>query len=223
MSSSDIPDDIKSLTGYVTAPVFPDFDDDPGLPAVLLVGDSISMYYTPEVRRLLHGKANVHRIPDNGKSTRHGMANLERWLGDRGWGVIHFNFGLHDIAITEAGASQVSLDEYERNLRRIVEILRATGARLIWATTTPVPDGSNNRSERDNLSYNATANRIVEGNRIPVNDLHAFVESREDKDLLQLPANVHFRAEGSIALAGEVAKAIFGAICDAHNWDKRNS
>ncbi len=37
--------------------------DVPGLPRVLLIGDSISIGYTLQVRELLKGKANVHRIP----------------------------------------------------------------------------------------------------------------------------------------------------------------
>ena len=207
-----VSEDVRSLTSYIKAPIFPELKDDPALPDVLLVGDSISMYYTPEVRRLLEGKANVHRAPDNGKSTLHGLANLEQWLGSGRWDVIHFNFGLHDIAVTAAGTQQVPLSQYESNLREIIRILRAKSARLIWASTTPVPVGSNNRSERDAVAYNRAARRIMEEEGIPINDLHEFVESRPNKDLLQLPANVHFRAEGSVELAGEVAKAILTMI-----------
>ena len=39
--------------------------DEPGLPRVLIIGDSISMGYTLPVRELLRGKANLHRIPMN--------------------------------------------------------------------------------------------------------------------------------------------------------------
>ena len=42
----------------------------PGLPRVLLIGDSISIGYTLEVRKLLAGKANLHRIAENGGPTR---------------------------------------------------------------------------------------------------------------------------------------------------------
>jgi len=48
-----VPDNMKQLTGYIKVPVFADVKDEPGLPRVLIIGDSISMYYTPEVRRLL--------------------------------------------------------------------------------------------------------------------------------------------------------------------------
>jgi hypothetical protein len=37
---------------------------DPKLPRVLLIGDSISKGYTPEVQKLLAGKANVHFSPE---------------------------------------------------------------------------------------------------------------------------------------------------------------
>ena len=39
--------------------------DVPGLPRVLLIGDSVSMGYTLRVRTALQGKANVHRVPTN--------------------------------------------------------------------------------------------------------------------------------------------------------------
>jgi hypothetical protein len=68
----------------------------PGLPRVLLIGDSISIGYTLPVRELLKGKANVHRIPQNGGATDVGLEKMASWLGDGKWDVIHFNFGLHD-------------------------------------------------------------------------------------------------------------------------------
>src|SRR5882757_11342750 len=71
--------------------------DDPKLPRVLLIGDSISIGYTLDTRELLAGKANVHRIPTNGGPTTSGLANLDAWLGEGKWDVIHFNWGLHDL------------------------------------------------------------------------------------------------------------------------------
>ncbi len=114
--------------------------DEPGLPRVLLIGDSISIGYTLPTRALLKGKANVHRIPTNGGSTRDGIAKIESWLGTGKWDVIHFNWGLHDLKHFKDGkmdlaAPQVSsLEEYEKNLRALVKRMKATGAKLIWAT-----------------------------------------------------------------------------------------
>src|SRR5262245_39864055 len=88
-------------------PVLAPITDVPGLPRVLIIGDSISMGYTTPVRKLLEGKANVHRIPANGGPTKNGIANITKWLGDGKWDVIHFNWGIHDLKIMPDGKRQV--------------------------------------------------------------------------------------------------------------------
>jgi acyl-CoA thioesterase-1 len=188
--------------------IFKDVPDAPGLPRVLLIGDSISMGYTLPVRELLAGKANVHRIPENGGPTTNGVAHLAQWLGDTKWDVIHFNFGLHDLKIMEGGKRQVPPEDYERNLRDIVAKLVQSGARVVWASTTPVPGGnlSPPRQTADVPAYNLVAKKVMDDNRIPTDDLYAFVLAREKE--LQLPENVHFTPEGYRALAERVAAAI---------------
>jgi len=142
----------------------------------------------------------------------YGLKNMEDWLGDGNWAVIHFNFGLHDIVVMPSGQHQVPIEDYGRNLRQLLQQLRATNAKLIWAATTPVPAGSSNRHEEDVLVYNAAAKKIMDENRIPIDDLHAFVDARPDKATMQWPANVHFRAEGSAVLAEEVTRHILVAL-----------
>ncbi len=105
--------------------------DDPKLPRILLIGDSVSRGYTLAVRHALAGKVNVHRAPENCGPTANGLKKLSIWLGDGKWDVIHFNFGIHDRRTPPA--------DYEQRLETIVERLKATGAKLIWASTTPVP------------------------------------------------------------------------------------
>src|SRR3954449_12259411 len=123
------------------SPAFAPVVDNPELPRVLLIGDSISIGYTVPVRKALAGRANVHRIPENGADTVNGLKKIDSWLGDSRWDVIHFNWGLHDLKVTADGGRQVPLETYERNLKALVARLQTTGARLIWATTTPVPEG----------------------------------------------------------------------------------
>ena len=186
--------------------------DDPRLPRVLLIGDSISIGYTEPTRKLLYRKANVHRIPVNGGPTTRGLESLEEWLGDDRWDVIHFNWGLHDLKRMEDGKHQVPIEEYERNLTQLVVRLKKTGAKLIWATTTPVPNAkvSPPRSNDDVIAYNAVALRIMQANGIAINDLYAFALPRLEE--LQRPANVHFTDQGSAALAEYVAGSILKAI-----------
>ena len=202
-------------------PVLKPIEDQPGLPRVLLIGDSISMGYTLAVREELKAAANVHRPPTNCGPTTNGLKNIDSWLGDKRWDVIHFNWGLHDlkyqddkgalVSPTAAGAhQQVPPDDYEKNLRELVARLKKTGAKLIWCSTTPVPEGASGRVADDSIKYNAIAAKVMKEENVIINDLHAFAAERL-KDIQQ-PANVHFSAAGSKVLAGQVAKAINGTL-----------
>lgn len=77
---------------------------DEKLPNVLLLGDSISIGDTRAVRKLMQGRANVFRPmqsdglqPENCDDRTMGLKKLDRWIGDRNWSVIHFNWGLWDL------------------------------------------------------------------------------------------------------------------------------
>jgi len=193
-------------------PAFAAVKDDPALPRVLLIGDSISIGYTAAAREALKGKANVHRIPINGGPTINGLKNLDKWLGDGKWDAIHFNWGLHDLRFMDDGKHQVPIDQYEGNLRELVARLKKTGSKLIWASTTPVPDGNLNppRKNSDVIAYNTIAKKIMDDNQVAIDDLYAFALPQLAK--IQQPVNVHFTPEGSKALAEQVAASILAAL-----------
>src|SRR5688572_1778820 len=107
---SDAQDAPKKPAARVN-PAFVPVTDDPALPRVLLLGDSISMGYTVPVRERLKGVANVHRPAANCGPTERGVANLDKWLGDGKWDVIHFNFGLHDLKYVDGKGTLVAVDE----------------------------------------------------------------------------------------------------------------
>ena len=195
----------KKAAQRKTQPSLEKITDDPALPRVLLIGDSISMGYTLSVRKLLAGKANLHRIPTNGGPTTNGLANLKKWLGEGKWDVIHFNWGLHDMKLIE-GKHQVAIDEYEKNLRELVTQLKATNAKLIWCSTTPVPAGARDRIGDDGPKYNAVAKTIMNEFQVPIDDLYEFSLPQLDK--IQLKENVHFSPKGSEVLAQQVVKSI---------------
>ena len=123
--------------------------EEPGLPRALLIGDSISFGYTTRVQDLLRGKVNVWRVPVNGGSTERGLESLDAWLSWRDhWDVIHLNFGLHDLKRQKEGSRNpdqldvtgkinVPLERYAKNLEQLAQRLKATGAEIIWASTTP--------------------------------------------------------------------------------------
>lgn len=202
------------------------FKPDPTLPNVLILGDSISIGYTLQVREHLQGKANVFRpIGRNGNrrencgGTTYGLENIDRWLAVQKWDVIHFNWGLHDLKHVKTPGSddksndpddptQATLEEYTKNMQTIVGKLKATGAKLIFATTTPVVPGTRNplRTPEAPVRYNAAARKIMEADNIQVNDLHAFAIPHLDQ--WQKPRNVHFKPAGYDALAKQVATVI---------------
>ncbi len=196
--------------------------DQPGLPRVLLIGDSISIGYTLPVRALLKDKANVHRPRTNCGPTIKGLAELDKWLGDGKWDVIHFNWGLHDLKYLgpkgenladpndPKNRQQVAIDDYTANLDKLVERMKKTGAELIWCTTTPVPSGSRGRVPGDSARYNAAALKVMQKHGVVVDDLYAFAKPRLAE--IQRPANVHFSPEGSKALAEEVARSVLKAL-----------
>ena len=189
-------------------PAFRPVVDDPGLPRVLLIGDSISIGYTVPVQELLGGVANVHRIPENGGPTTRGLERIDGWLGDARWDLIHFNFGLHDLKRMSDGRQLVELAEYERNLDRLAARLEKTGAKLIWASTTAVPDAdlSPPRKDADVEAYNQAAARVMKKHGFPIDDLYAFTKPILSE--IQRPVNVHFTDQGSKKLAETVAAAI---------------
>jgi hypothetical protein len=204
------------------SPSLAKIEDVPGLPRVLLIGDSISMGYTIPVRELLKGKANVHRIPTNGGPTTNGLKNLTAWLGDTKWDVIHFNWGLHDLKYIQEDPSkradpkgpgshlQVPLADYEKNLTTLVAQLQKTGAKLIWCSTTPVPEGSDGRIGGDEAKYNEAAARVMKAAGIPTDDLCAHANAKLSD--VQLPKNVHYSEAGYKYLAEKVAAEIEKAL-----------
>jgi hypothetical protein len=110
--------------------------------------------------------------------------------------VIHFNRGLHDIKVGDSGKCWVSPEDYETNLRRLVEQLKATGTTLIWATTTPVPSRVEGIQRRNAsvIAYNALAKKVMDEKGIAVDDLYSL--ALPQLATIQLPANVHYTPSG---------------------------
>lgn len=193
-------------------------------PNVLIIGDSISIGYTPFVQKMLKNKANVFRPMndsdefENCEGTAKGIKEIDFWVGNKTWDVIHFNFGLHDIkhinTLTGESSSnandplQTDLIHYEFNLRAIINCFKKTGAQLIFATTTPVPKGmlSTLRDPENVIKYNNAAVEIMAKEQIPVNDLYTF--SLPVINEIQLKNNVHFTEAGYEFLASQVVKYI---------------
>lgn len=197
----------------------------PKLPNVLIIGDSISISYTYPLRLRLEGLANVLRPLENCGNTSMILAGLDRWLGQTQWAVIHFNSGLHDLKHVQvenapfekavwAGAGEgtpwISIETYRANLEKIVTHLKATGASLIFATTTPVPSGERNRVPADVALYNEAALSVMRKEGVGIDDL--YTAARDSADRFQKRRDVHFHPAGSDILADHAAASIKAAL-----------
>lgn len=209
-------------------PAFQYVKNNPQLPNVLLYGDSISIAYTDATREALKGKANVYRLYCNGgdsssfiqkMKTMHATMQKDDlndpWKFD--WDVIHFNVGLHDLKYMNGkkldrvnGTQAISPADYEKNLRAIIAYLKqlAPKAKLIFATTTPVPEGEPGRIAGDAAKYNQIALKVLKDYpEIAVDDLYAFTKPQHAQWWTK-PGNVHFNTAGATAQGKEVARVI---------------
>jgi len=189
------------------------------LPQVLIIGDSISIGYFKPLQKQLKDIAIVSHNQGNAQHTAYGLKKLNEWLGEARWDVIHFNHGLHDLKYVDArgrntsvetGKQQIPVEKYERNLEEMVKRLKKTNAKLIFATTTPVPDGTGFRTKGDAVIYNRAAERVMNKHGVPINDLYSFALSRLKE--IQIDSNVHFNPQGSELLAEQCAKSILKAL-----------
>jgi len=235
-------DETFVATSLIFAPVG-DFAKkrDPALPNVLVIGDSISIGYTPILRQALQCRANVHRPPTNCGSSAMHRENLHRWLGvfsapGRQWDIITVNFGHWD-----KGSAK---DVYQANVRADLDLLLKTKAKVIWCMTTPVPYGFNLPPRKKDthvplvpeaewaamehevespVGYvpgrsrlvNAWAGEVLaEHPEIKVCDLWQVVKNGEKGFYREWwhSQNVHFFARGSVPLGRELARKVLGLL-----------
>lgn len=185
--------------------------DNPDFPRVLILGDSISIGYTPRVRKILNGKANLHRPGTNCRWSAYGDENVLQWIGDKKWDLIHFNFGLWDWY----GWKQVNKatpQSYAKSLEGIVRKLKKTGAKLVFGVTTPPCVGPEKKvkfivTEERARAFNRAAEMVMKKNGVAINDLYSVIG--KDRAKYQLGENdVHYNDEGRNLLAAQVSKVI---------------
>ncbi len=198
--------------------------NNPKLPNVLIYGDSISIAYTPTVRKELAGKANVYRIFMNGVHSGHlirCMKKMESVMRNKDlkdpwnfkWDIILFNVGLHDLRYDLKGGQKehnASPRVYGKHLKKILKYFKsiAPHATIIFTTTTPVPKGSTDRVAGDAVIYNNVALAIMKTHKdIIINDLYSLTKPHH-KEWRAGPGNDHFNYKGYTAQGIQTAAVI---------------
>lgn len=210
-------------------PVFSYVHPKKGLPNVLLYGDSISIAYTTTVREELKGKASVFRIFNNGQSSHEFIPKMEKleqtmfephlkggW--DFKWDLIHFNVGLHDLKYIKKGAGLdkkngtivSDIATYKENLHGICQYLQRKfpDTKLVFATTTPVPENAKGRFAGDAKKYNTAALEVLKNYpSIAINDLYGLTLPNHQEWMIR-PGNVHYNDLGKKEQGKKVAQVI---------------
>jgi hypothetical protein len=172
------------------------------LPNVLLLGDSITRNYYPEVQRQLAGKANVYLLAT---SASIGDPRLLRELADYStaepvrFSVVHFNNGMHGWAYSEA--------EYRDAFSSLIAAVRAMApsAALVWANTTPVKKDSEPGPKNARIdARNAIAQSFIKSNGMALDDQHALMAQHSDLYLDE----VHYGDKGSELQGKQAAETI---------------
>lgn len=184
---------------------------------ITLIGDSIRMAYEPVVKTKLQGRCEVWGPVENGGTSANVLKNLDEWCIGRPADVIHVNCGLHDLKrMGDLSKNTTPLDEYERDVRRVLERLKKeTAARIIWAATTPVIDEWHlrvkkfARRQEEVLAYNAASSAVARSLGVEINDLHAVIWTAGPERCLQ-PDGVHMNPTGNELLAAAVAACVEG-------------
>lgn len=175
----------------------------PKLPNVLLLGDSLSRNYFPQVTKDLAGVANVYLMAS---SISVGDPRLPREIREFAamekvpFRVVHFNNGMHGWDYTEA-QFKAAFPEYLRTVRSLVK----DNSDLVWATITPVEPEAFNGATNDRVdARNAIARGFITAAHIPIDDQHALM--MDHRDLYQ--DTVHFNPAGSNLMGDQAAATI---------------
>ena len=181
-------------------------------PKVLIIGDSISIGYTPFVKEQLKESAEVFHNPGNAQHTGTGLKKIKDWIGTEDWDIIQFNWGLWDLCYRHPdskvqgkrdkvnGTLTFGLEDYEENLDSIINIIKETSnAKLIFVATSYVPKNEAGRFKRDAIKYNKVALQVMKKYNVLVNDVYK-TSKQIHKEYGKGSDDVHYKAQGYKAL-----------------------
>lgn len=176
------------------------------LPRVLLIGDSITRAYYPEVEKRLTGKAYVARLSSSAFISDPALEQqIIMVLSQYKFDVIHFNNGMHGWDHDE--------QEYNEAFPKFLATIKAhaPSAKLIWANTTTLkispnlpPDNGTQATDERIATRNEIALKYIQPDGIEVDDLNSLVKGHPEYH----SDNVHFNEQGVTLEAAQVASQI---------------
>lgn len=165
------------------------------VPRVLFLGDHKQRQVIGNAAKELKGKVQIVFPKVMVNDTGSALSCLDEMLGEESWDVIYFSYGLGDLMYRDPNSREIralskysggvrvaAAGQYAKNLEKLVERLKATGAKLIWANTTPMVKVNAFPQYQDNLfdagsevAYNKIAATMMARHQVAVNDMHSYV------------------------------------------------
>lgn len=181
---------------------------------VYLIGDSVRLASEPYTRAALP-EADIVSPSENCRSSHDVLEHIGKWTGGATVGdIIHINCGLHDIRHNQGCNEPVAdIETYRNNLTRIFDYLKQTGAKIIWASSTPFLESVHNivkpsrRYLADLKAYNRVAEDLARQYGFAVNDLYSLMFGQDLTDVM-LCDGLYFNEFGSQMIGKAVAEAI---------------
>lgn len=188
--------------------------DDPSLPRVLIIGDSISMGYRPFITKMLEEKANVDYWTIGFKSMQGKNSPMERALigvlSNGPYDVVTFNFGLHYWTKPQRSPEDKHVPWYTKIAKHLKKT--SPNTKFLWMRTTPCTktnkDGSveidMDRTKRL-IKFNEMTDKIMKAEGITEVDLYDICAknlSTASRD------GIHWKSEGSKLMAEKIVKEI---------------
>jgi len=161
---------------------------------VLVIGDSVSLGYTPVLTKLMEKTALVQHAPWGGdggaEETAYGLQCVDQWLySPNGTSfkadLVYFQWGLHDgpqlfgeppANVTIPG-QEGNMSVYAPQLAAITAKLQAysrrTGAKLLFGLTSPMM--ADLSADNDVMELNRRASQVMSDAKVPTVDLHTAI------------------------------------------------
>lgn len=207
-----IREDIEWLDVWITN------NNDFDLPKVLLIGNSITRSYYKNVESALDGKAYVSRLTTSKSIGDQGLLDeIELVLKSSQFDLVHFNNGLHGWGYSE--------NEYREAFPIFIHTIEtyASGAKLIWASTTPMREGEN-MEDFDPLverikERNTIALEFIQDREIAYNDLFAFMEPHPE--YYAGSDGTHLVTKGIDAISNKVVEVITETLNTSQSYKNK--
>jgi len=151
--------------------------NNPTLPRVLLIGDSILIGYKKSVYKELKGKANVDAWTNPHFQSEKLNQKLSEVLDCGPYDIVHFNIGLHGWQ-----EGRIKPGTYEPLTLAFLSVIRKKlpKAKIVWANTTPVttkarPFKLDSSINNIIIEHNRLAAGIMNNVGIPVDDFYGLL------------------------------------------------